>query len=148
MQLTRDVKLLNLIISSFIPPEYKNRIESKAIYNEEENIWTYQSTHTENTSIMAKRPVSAFGKNKRPQSAYAKMAATVNGNPRYRYDNILQVEVDLPMRTTSDFVQGGAGIIAPNLTLSKSTKNDQFDSLLGCNQEDVIEIEATPDVFQ
>jgi len=49
--LTRDVKLLNLIISSFIPPEYKNRIESKAIYNEEENIWTYQSTHSENTSI-------------------------------------------------------------------------------------------------
>lgn len=50
---------------------------------------------------MMKRPQSAYG---RPTSQYAKMAAAVGFNPRYRRDNILLVELDLPTRTTRDYI--------------------------------------------
>lgn len=108
MELTRDLKLCNLIIDSFVPPEVKARIENKAVYDEQEGKWNLPSSLGRDTDLsnLARRPVSAYGKNKRPQSAYAKMAAQVNGNPRYRYDNILQIEIDLPMRTTGGFLKG------------------------------------------
>ncbi len=39
---------------------------------------------------MAARPISAVG-NRRPVSEYARMAAAMGGNPRYKGENILQV---------------------------------------------------------
>ena len=151
MELTRDVKLLNLIIDSFVPPEAKSRIENRATYDQENDTWSLSSSIAKKTDInaLARRPVSAYGKNKRPQSAYAKMAAQVNGNPRYRYDNILQIEIDLPMQTTSDFVQGGLGVLAPELDMNSDgkAKRENYDKVLGVKAEDIIEVEATPDVF-
>ena len=77
----------------------------------------------QSNSNMCSRPVSAYGKNKRPQSAYAKMVSQVNGNPRYRHDNILQIEIDLPIQTTYDYVSGGHGLgefLKPELALNGS----------------------------
>ena len=51
---------------------------------------------------MAKRPVSAVG-NKRPISEYARKAALMGGNPRYKMENIIQIELDMPNRTTRDY---------------------------------------------
>merc|ERR1712071_653034 len=131
---------------AFVPPEHKKRIENRAVYDEEEAVWVLEEPKV-NLAGLTKRPVSAFGKNKRPQSAYTKMAAQVNGNPRYRTDNILQVELDLPSRTTTDFSPGGSGISAPNLELGGGRLGHKSNDLEQFHPEDVIEIEATPDVF-
>ena len=56
------------------------------------------------SQAMMQRPQSAHGGNYRPTSQYAKMAAAVGFNPRYRGDNILLVELDLPTRTTQDYI--------------------------------------------
>ena len=53
---------------------------------------------------MIERPRSARGEGHRPTSQYAKMAAAVGFNPRYRSENILLVELDLPTRTTRDYI--------------------------------------------
>lgn len=60
---------------------------------------------------MAKRPVSAVG-NKRPISEYARLAAAMGGSLRYKGENILQVELDMPNRTTRDY-EGPA--VAPKI---------------------------------
>ena len=148
-ELGRELKLYQLLTEAFVPPEHKNRIENRALYNEEDGVWSLEEVSTKGLLAgLTKRPVSAFGKNKRPQSAYTKMAAQVNGNPRYRTDNILQVELDLPSRTTTDFVPGGSGISAPNLELGGKAGNGIHSlSAEQFHPEDVIEIEATPDVF-
>ena len=52
--------------------------------------------------VMIKRPVSAVG-NRRPVSEYARMAAALGGNPRYKTENVLLVELDMPNRTTRDY---------------------------------------------
>lgn len=53
---------------------------------------------------MMKRPQSALGGGKRPVSQYARLAAAVDmTNPRFRSENILLVELDMPARTTRDY---------------------------------------------
>jgi len=51
-----------------------------------------------------KRPQSAVGL-KRPTSEYSRIAKGLGDlNPRYKFDNILQLDLDMPERTTEDYV--------------------------------------------
>ena len=51
---------------------------------------------------MAKRVISAMGC-KRPTTDFARVASKKMGNPRYKGENILQLELELPVRTTRDY---------------------------------------------
>ncbi|XP_072097804.1 kinesin-like protein KIF3B isoform X3 [Mobula birostris] len=111
-ELTRELKLKHLVIENFIPLEEKNKIMNRANFDEEEDQWKTQPiTRTEGNQQMMKRPVSAIGY-KRPLSSYAKMALISRSDPRYRAENILLLELDMPSRTTRDY-EGPA--IAPKV---------------------------------
>jgi len=144
LELMQELKFYTLLADAFVPPEHRKRIENRAVFDENVQSWHLTPiNNATNAKSLTRRPVSAYGKNKRPQSAYTKMAAQVNGNPRYRFDNILQVELDLPSRTTSDFMAGGSGMSRPNLEfdMGGGPTGERFDP------EDIIEIEATPAIF-
>jgi len=52
----------------------------------------------------AKRPVSAVTGAKRPSSAVARAANRLGSeNPRFKGENIIQLELDMPERTTRDY---------------------------------------------
>ena len=51
---------------------------------------------------MAKRVISAVGC-KRPTTDFARLASKKMGNPRYKGENILELELELPVRTTRDY---------------------------------------------
>ncbi|KAG9330497.1 hypothetical protein JZ751_024200 [Albula glossodonta] len=55
---------------------------------------------------MMRRPVSAVGY-RRPLSQHARTAMMLRPDPRYRADNILQLQQDLPSRSTREY-QGPA----------------------------------------
>ena len=66
--LMRETRLYSMLIDNFIPPGDVSKIEKRADYDEEKEIWVMQPiTSQEN---MMKRPESAVG-NKRPVSRYA-----------------------------------------------------------------------------
>jgi len=44
-QLSRSVKLKDMIISNFIPEEYAKSIEKRATWNQEEDCWNIQVNH-------------------------------------------------------------------------------------------------------
>lgn len=102
MELTRELKLKYLIIENFIPPEEKTKLLNRAVYDEDEDMWVLRPLANKNTQTMAKRPTSALG-NKRPQSEFARRAAAIAGHPRFKGENIINVDLDMPNRTTRDY---------------------------------------------
>ncbi|XP_067904464.1 kinesin-like protein KIF3B isoform X2 [Heterodontus francisci] len=125
-ELTRELKLKHLVIENFIPLEEKNKIMNRAYFDEEEDQWKTQPiTRIEGNQQMMKRPVSAIGY-KRPLSSYAKMALISRSDPRYRAENILLLELDMPSRTTRDY-EGPA--IAPKVQAALEAALQDEDEL-------------------
>lgn len=134
-ELMRELKLKVLIIDNFIPPEEKTKIIQRAEFDEEGDQWMLRPlAKTEGPQQMAKRPVSAVG-NRRPVTDYAKMAAQMGGNPRYKAENVLQVELDMPNRTTRDY-EGPT--VAPRVQAA-------LDAAL--QDEEDLDLEIQPSVF-
>ena len=102
--LNRQLQLKNKIISSFIPVEETKKVMKRAQWNEEKDAWLLErlSTVSDADQSAMRRPLSASG-SKRPVSKYAKVAAALGDqNPRFKGENILVMELDLPDRTTYD----------------------------------------------
>ena len=103
--LNRQLQLKNKIISSFIPVEETKKVMKRAQWNEEKDAWLLErlSTVSDADQSVMRRPLSASG-SKRPVSEYAKVAAALGDqNPRFKGENILVMELDLPDRTTYDY---------------------------------------------
>ena len=90
---------------------------------------------------MMKRPESAVG-NKRPVSRYAMAkSAEEEENPRYKCENVLQLELDMPTRTTRDWegpdpeLPSGASL----LTLDQDQTHIEMDEIV---------IQASPTIFK
>ncbi|XP_012691043.1 kinesin-like protein KIF3C isoform X2 [Clupea harengus] len=95
-ELTRDLKFKYLIIENFIPPEEKNKIMNRLVFDTEEDQWKFQPlVPSENKyTQMKRRPASAVGY-KRPISQYARVAIAMGAHSRYRAENIMILELDM-----------------------------------------------------
>lgn len=97
----KQLKLKMLIIDNFIPVEEVAKIEKRAEWDDERSEWIVKKIQLSGNNV--RRPGSAVGA-KRPTSEYARIAAQVDAsNPRFRGENILNVELEMPDRTTADY---------------------------------------------
>eukprot|EP00981_Chlorochromonas_danica_P013799 scaffold6861_cov248-Ochromonas_danica.AAC.2 len=109
-QLTRTIKLKDLIISNFIPEELSKAIEKRAQYVEEEDVWVVPRVELAGNNVKASvsRPMATKGR--RPETDFSKQRKQFDANPRYKVDNILNLELDGPERTTQEFA--GPGMVS------------------------------------
>jgi hypothetical protein len=70
-QLTRQLKLKDMIISNFVPPEESKKIERRSRWNEELDSWIIARLEFAGNNIRPRRPVSAAGL-RRPETDYAR----------------------------------------------------------------------------
>ncbi|KAI1280416.1 Kinesin-like protein Klp68D [Halotydeus destructor] len=139
--LMKELKLKYLIIDNFIQPEEKSKLLSKVIYDEEEDDWKLIPMQASAT-LLLKRPISS-PKYHRPTSEYSKIAATVGPAFRYKGENILDVDLIMPVRTTKDYT---APIMSPSLraALDSALQNetevsiDASDITSPCDHEDLM----------
>lgn len=125
-ELTRELKLKHLIIENFIPLEEKNKIISRATFDEEDDTWKMKPiTRVQDDQQMMTRPVSAVGF-RRPLSQHARMAMMMRPDPRYRAENILMLELDLPTRTTKEYEEP---MIAPKVAAALEDALREEDDL-------------------
>lgn len=103
-ELTNQLKLKNMIIEYMIPPEEYRKYEKIAEWSEDINDWVIANpTQYKDIRTGNKRPQSAVGM-KRPTSEYSRIAKGLGDlNPRYKFENILQLDLDMPERTTEDY---------------------------------------------
>jgi len=121
--LSSQISLKSAIISCFIPADEVTKTESRAHWDEEKQIWRMQINAPSNNSEISKtqRPQSASG-NKRPISSYGRTAKAVGDlNPRFRLDNIISLNLDMPERTTTDYE------IANNTRSLNNSPSDEAD---------------------
>lgn len=93
-----------MIIDNFIAPEEYRKYEKIAEWNEDLNDWSIKNPTTfKEIKSGSKRPQSAVGM-KRPTSEYSRIAKGLGDlNPRYKFENILQLDLDMPERTTEEY---------------------------------------------
>lgn len=103
-ELSNQLKLKTLIIEHFIPHDEYKKMEKLTEWNEQENDWCIKTPGSfKDVKTGSKRPQSAVGM-KRPTSEYSRIAKGLGDlNPRYKFDNILQLDLDMPERTTEDY---------------------------------------------
>lgn len=130
-ELTRDLKLKHLIIENFIPSEEKNKILNRSYFDEDDEYWKMKPiTRIEDEQQMMSRPVSAVGY-RRPLSHHAHMAMMLRPDSRYKAENILMLDMDLPDQTTKEYQEP---VIAPKVAAALK------DAL---KDEDEIEVDAS-----
>jgi kinesin family protein 3/17 len=102
--LQSQMRLKQLEIDVFVPIEEVNKVMHSAKWNEERELWIMDtSVNAKRTVKSAKRPASASGL-RRPTTDFTKTANAMGDlNPRFRPENILSLELDLPERTTFDY---------------------------------------------
>jgi kinesin family member 3B len=104
--LNREVRLKEIVIRHFIPPAEVRKIEGRCRFDEENDEWFLEKQQLTGNSI--RRPQSATVNGKRPVSAAAKAAARMGvDNPRFKSENVLALELDMPDRTTRDYDDRG-----------------------------------------
>jgi kinesin family protein 3/17 len=102
-ELSNQLKLKNLIIENFIPHDECKKMEKMIEWNDDLNDWVIRTPGFKELKSGSKRPQSAVGM-KRPTSEYSRIAKGLGDlNPRYKFDNILQLDLDMPERTTEDY---------------------------------------------
>ena len=105
-ELIKELKRLLLIIDNFVPVEVKSRLYTQARYDEEQEEWNLCS-HLMNENQPNRRPV-AIATNRRPMSEFAMnmikpQATSQEDNTRYKADNIIMHELEMPLRTTYEY---------------------------------------------
>ncbi|XP_055620903.1 kinesin-like protein Klp68D [Toxorhynchites rutilus septentrionalis] len=103
-ELIKELKRLLLVIDNFVPAEVKSRLYTQAKYDDETEEWFLNSNMILSNHQMMTRPV-ADPNRRRPMSEYALHMAK-SSKPeaiRYRGENIMNYELDMPLRTTYEY---------------------------------------------
>ncbi|KAK6634282.1 hypothetical protein RUM44_004893 [Polyplax serrata] len=107
--LIKDLKLKRLIIDNFMPVEQFNKVLASMRYDEYEDTW--KAGRLETSHVLSRRPVAVVGE-RRPTSEYARVAYQLSSTPRYRSENVLDLDLDMPERTTMDYE---GPVVAPKI---------------------------------
>ena len=85
-----------------MPPREIAKLEQRAAWNDAEDKWVMAGIEHAGNRVNPRRPISAAGL-RRPESEYARHRAQHTNNPRYKADNVAQLELDMPDRTVQNY---------------------------------------------
>lgn len=110
-QLTRTVKLKDVLLTNFVPEEVVKAIEKRAVYKEDEDVWVIPKMELAGSALQraagggnAQLRMQAHNKLRRPETDFARQRKQFDNNPRFKYDNILNMDLDAPEKTTQEFM--------------------------------------------
>ncbi|KAL5109417.1 Kinesin-like protein KIF3B [Taenia crassiceps] len=141
-QMLRNMKLRQLILENFVPPEDKRRLEERAYFDEEVGLWRFKpadyATHLTEGSFATTAPLippSALGR-RRSICRYAHLVARLNTSMRFRGENILHLDLDPLPRTTLDYEPPE---LAPQIVAALEA---------ALQDEEDLELDGSPSIFK
>lgn len=110
-QLTQTLRLKDLIIAHFVPEDAYKALEKRAVYNQEEDTWMVPRMDLTGNSVLKATVFRPQASNKahhrRPETEFAKQRKQFDANVRYKYDNVLSLDLDVAEKTTQEFAGPG-----------------------------------------
>lgn len=99
-EIQKQGKLFQLIIENFVPVDERERLLKRVVYDERQKTWSLKEL-SKQTDQMAERPISATG-TRRSAPLYSQ-SDDVPEIARFKNENIILLQLDLPSRTTRDY---------------------------------------------
>jgi hypothetical protein len=98
-EISRQIKLKNLILENFVPQDEVLKVQGRATWSDDIDDWILPNLHLAQGAGRIPRPGSSLGL-KKPTSEYARLSKGLGDpNPRYRSDNVILLDLDMPERT-------------------------------------------------
>lgn len=135
-ELTRQLKMKHLLLSHFVPFDEATAIEKRAKYDPDVDEWKVDRLETKPNGLRPKRPVSRRGA-RRIESEYGRRNKLIDPmNMRWRADNVVILDMEMPERRTKDF-EYGAGGMGMNYWLERVGFNEDDVEIVFENEVDV-----------
>lgn len=100
-EMMSQVKLMDLIIENLIPESAVEQLRDNLEFSDEVDDWCLKDKA--DRQILPKE-CSVYEKQLRGVCEFSRMAISFGDqNPRFRHENILQMDLDLPEQTTEEF---------------------------------------------
>ncbi|THD29121.1 Kinesin-II 95 kDa subunit [Fasciola hepatica] len=148
-ELTREIKLRMLILENFVPPEERAKLEQRAYFDDETEVWCLRpilNSRGDSASAGDSDATHHFGHfdpplrpalgGRRPVCQYARMAAKMGPNLRFRGEQLLTLDLELPGRTTRDYEPPQ---LAPQVVAALEA---------ALQDEEDLELDGSPSVFK
>ncbi|CAK4639919.1 unnamed protein product [Aphanomyces euteiches] len=108
-ELTRQLKIKQMLLQHFVPLDDAYAIEKRCKWNADVDEWTLDHVDVKPTSLKPKRPVARRGV-RRAETDFARRNRQVDrNNPRWKSDNVIVLELEMPERRTKDYESGMMG---------------------------------------
>lgn len=105
-ELTRHVQLKDVIMEHFVPQEEMERVQRRVYYDDEMDMWRLRPMNIKEVIESVDKPVSAKANQPRPITEFARIKLALgDDNPRYKMDNIVGLDLDMPEPNTNDYNQ-------------------------------------------
>ena len=101
-ELTRQLKLKQLVLDNFVPPDEQTKLDRRAQWSDENDEWWLPRLEFAGNQLRPRRPVSASGL-RRPETEYARHRKQYDNSARFKGDNVINMELEMPDRTTQDY---------------------------------------------
>ncbi|DAZ94857.1 TPA: hypothetical protein N0F65_008159 [Lagenidium giganteum] len=135
-ELTRQLKLKQLILGHFVPFDEAAAVEKRAKFDGDLDEWKMDKMETRPMSLRPKRPVSRRGA-RRIESEYARRNKLIDPmNVRWRSDNVVLLDMEMPERRTRDFEHGGAASVTMNYWMERVAATEDEVEIVFENEVD------------
>lgn len=135
-ELTRQLKMKHLLLSHFVPFDEAAAIEKRAKYDPDVDEWKVDRLEVKTNGLRPKRPVSRHGA-RRIESEYGRRNKLIDPmNMRWRADNVVILDMEMPERRTKDF-EYGVGGMGMNYWLERVGSNEDDVEIVFENEVEV-----------
>ena len=101
-QLARQVKLKETIAEHFVPRERVEALEKRTVWNETNDSWTLRP-FSASSSLLKKRSSTTNSPHGRPETEYARQRRQYDPNPRYKFENVCIIDLEVPPKLTQEY---------------------------------------------
>jgi len=133
--LTRQLKLKDVIIDNFIPPEEAEKLAARAQWDDQQDKWIISRIEFSGNQLRPGRPISSL-RSRRPESEYAGHRKQYDDNPRYRSENVVTLDLEPTDRMTTDY-EGAAMSQRVQAALTAALEGEEPEFTFGAAPENL-----------